>query len=143
MKLELKRKFRDGEILDGILCVNGKRLCDTSENGYSALPPGTYQVERRYCKHYCQHRPVIVIDRNACCDDCPQIGNEVFLNTVLPVYCPQIKMGNGIHNRHDGSVIIGKRVVPGVIKLPAVPYEKLTERMRKLAPGSAITLQIK
>ena len=141
MKLELTRTYRKGEILDGELRVNGLLLCDTSENSYYAIEPGTYTVMRINCKQYCQYMPVIMIKGNssgregnklACCADCTAIG-ETFLNTALPTYCPQIKMGNGIHNRRDGSIIIGTRIVPGAIKLSAAPFEKLMERMRKLS----------
>lgn len=151
MKLEIMRTYRKGEILDGQMRVNGQLLCDTSENSYYAIEPGTYTVMRIYCKQYCQYMPVIMIKGNssgyegnkpACCANCTAIG-ETFLNTALPTYCPQIKMGNGIHNRRDGSIIIGTRIVPGAIKQSAVPFEKLLERIRKLSSREkVITLTV-
>ena len=151
MKLELIRTYRNGEILDGELRVNKHFLGDTSENGLYAVEPGTYFVARVYCRQYCQYMPVILTDSHATgcpdkglphCKECPAIA-ETFLNTVLPTYCPQIKMGNGIHNRRDGSIIIGTRIVPGAIKLSAVPFENLMERLRKLSSRkSIITLNI-
>lgn len=152
MELELIRKYRDRDILDGILKMNGRVLCDTSENAYYALKPGRYPIERRYCPQYNQHVPLVRMPVNdgekdgmrcVCCAACLPL-RENNINTPLPGYCPQIKMGNGIHNRRDGSIIIGTRIAPGALKEPALPYGKLTERLRKLASrGTDVTLIIR
>lgn len=76
------------------------------------------------------------------CSACPKLP-FVCNNTTLPCHCPQIKAGNGIYNRKDGSIIVGKYIVPGCLSHPKEPFENLCERLRKLdGRGAEITLTI-
>lgn len=151
MILELKRSYRRAGILDGVLYVNGEPEFDTSENAAHALPPGPYRLDRRPCRQYGIVKAVLLVQgiaeaaaagEPAECAHCPKL-NEVYLNTNLPVFCPQIKMGNGIHGRTDGSILIGTRIVPGVLKPEPNLFASLHERIRKeIARGAEITLVI-
>jgi len=147
MHIELIRFHKSKESLDGKLLVDGQKLCDTSECQEGALKAGHYQIVRHFCKQYNRFVPLIFPltdkpDPESFCQACPK-QKYVSNNTTLPIYCPQLKMGNGIHNRNDGSIIMGTRIVPGCLKLPREPYENLSERIRKIAGrGNEITLSI-
>lgn len=64
-------------------------------------------------------------------------------NTVLPIVCPMIKMGNGVRGRTDGSIIVGERLgklrqegqpyapVWGTMMHPKAAYDHIFERVRK------------
>jgi len=156
MQLDLIRYYRKGDTIDGKLLVDGQKLCDTSECQEGALKAGRYQVVRHFCKQYNRFVPLIVNPEDlkpsetgeamkpfeTFCVACPK-QKYVSNNTTLPIYCPQLKMGNGIHNRNDGSIIMGTRIVPGCLKLPREPYENLMERIRKISGrGNEVTLSI-
>ena len=49
----------------------------------------------------------------AACTNCCRL-DFVGANTRLPRFCPQIKAGNGIHNRWDGSILVGSLTDPNV-----------------------------
>jgi len=163
MHIDLIRYYRKGETIDGILRVDGQKQCDTSENATTALPAGQYIIVRHFCKQYNRFVPLIT-ERQASsvktkpletseatetlkpfetgCSECEKL-HCVSNNTNMPIFCPQLKMGNGIHNRTDGSIILGTRIVPGCLKLPREPYENLSERIRKISGrGNEITLTI-
>lgn len=162
MNILLKRIRRTGVALDGELYIENIKLCDTAENIEGSLPAGTYTIVRHKCKQYARFVPVILpiiidkaksqitdsenIDTTAMqeqkCSNCkkhPFVCN----NTTLPCHCPQIKAGNGIYNRKDGSIIVGKYIAPGCLSHPKEPFENLCERLRKLdGRGAEITLTI-
>lgn len=148
MELKLIRIKHKAEFIDGILKVDGEKLCDTAENPITALPPGQYRILRVFCKQYNRFVPKVMLPTETpesishLCNTCPKIkgaGN----NTTLKCVCHQLKMGNGVHNRDDGSIILGTRICPGCLKLTREPYENLSERLRKLAGrGTEVTLNI-
>lgn len=148
MELQLIRTKHRGESLEGLLKVDGEKLCDTAENIVGSLPPGTYHIARHFCKQYNRFVPRILKpgetreQLETFCRACPKIKGASN-NTILKMYCPQLKMGNGIHHRDDGSIILGTTIVPGCLKDTREPYENLSERLRKLAGrGSEVTLTI-
>ena len=54
-----------------------------------------------------------------------------------------LKPGNGIHNRNDGSIILGTYIAPGCLKHPKRAFNALYERIRKSASrGHELTLEI-
>ena len=155
MQLDLIRTRHKGEKIDGQLLVDGQKLCDTSECREGALQPGTYQVIRHFCHQYNRYVPLIQVlsvkhvkrkapaQITSFCQACTK-QKYVTNNSVLPMYCPQLKMGNGIHGRNDGSIILGTRIIPGCLKHTREPYENLSERIRKISGrGNEITLTIK
>lgn len=64
------------------------------------------------------------------CESCAKL-EFVCNNTTLPVYCPQIKPGNGVFKRLDGSIIVGKYIVPGCLSHPKRAFDALYVRIRK------------
>lgn len=163
MNIELIRTNKSKESIDGILLVNGTKICDTAENAITALPAGNYRIARHFCKQYNRFVPLIVEnqasgsraeedakckvlsvkpDAPAHCTSCRK-RRMVTNNTCLPHRCPQFCPGNGIHNRTDGVIILGTLIVPGCMKSPREPYENLMERIRKsIDRGHDITLTI-
>lgn len=160
MNIVLKRIRRTGVALDGELYIEDIKLCDTAENIKCSLPAGTYTIVRQKCKQYARFVPLILVDSlssnvdcnnsidnrqssiNAKCSNCKKL-ELVCNNTTLPCHCPQIKAGNGIYNRKDGSIIVGKYLAPGCLSHPKEPFENLCERLRKLdGRGAEITLTI-
>jgi hypothetical protein len=86
-----------------------------------------------------------VLNPNAPCDRCPRSlnPNPSSLNFVLPCYCPMLKPGNGVHNRLDGSILVGKFNTWGAIIHPKDAFDPLYERIRKsLSRGNQVTLTV-
>ena len=164
MNITITRKSRNAEALDGILSIDGFKLCDTAEHCATALAEGTYRIVRHKCKQYGRKmlrleaatlsNPVrsagvtkqeseFWLEASTRCDHCPKL-EFVCNNTTMPIYCPMLKPGNGIYNRADGSIIVGTYIAPGCLKNSKEPFESLCERIRKLSSrGSEISLTIK
>ena len=146
MTLTITHTQMTAHACDGVLYIDGQRLCDTTENVSTALHPGVYTILRHYCRQYGRHVPLITGSpgHNAAlrCTCCPR-GGEHYGNTLLPTCCPQLKMGNGVHGRTDGSVLMGTLIVPGCMKHTRTPYGLLSERLRKASGrGVAVTLVV-
>ena len=141
MIIQIKRIFVKGEVTEGHLRIDGLQVCDTLENTFTCLSLGDYSVTLVKCKQY--HRKMIIIgEQNDACEDCPRL-KEVYSNTLLPRHCPMIKPGNGIHGRHDGSILVGTRSCLGCIIHPKPAFDSLYERIRKnLERGREVTLVI-
>ena len=144
MTLTLVHTQLTTDTCDGVLYVDGQKLCETSEHASRALRPGVYAVLRHYCRQYGRHVPLILEhptqDVLLRCRRCGK-GGELYANTLLPVCCPQLKMGNGVHRRTDGSVLMGTLVVPGCMKHTRTPYGLLSERLRK-ASGRVVAVTL-
>ena len=73
----------------------------------------------------------------AACTSCCRL-DFVGANTCLPRFCPQIKAGNGIHNRWDGSILVGSLTDPndptrnchGCLLHPQAAFDNLFDRIR-------------
>ena len=129
MIIQIKRIFVKGEVTEGHLRIDGLQVCDTLENTFTCLSLGEYSVTLVKCKQY--HRKMIIIgDHNDACENCAQL-KEVYSNTLMPRHCPMIKPGNGIHGRHDGSILVGTRSSFGCIIHPKTAFDTLYERIRK------------
>lgn len=153
MQIILYRTHRTADSVDGKLMIANEKICDTAENTLTCLPEGTYNVLIHRCKHYRRKMPVILVDESLRvqkfkssshsdenieplnieplnCSACPSMaycGN----NTTLPKYCPMIKIGNGVHKRDDGSIIIGERITWGCMKHPVEHFNRLIDRLDK------------
>ena len=148
MKIHLQRTLTKGEICEGLLRIDGTTICNTLENAQSALPAGTYQVYLHKCHQY--RRKMLLLSpltpgldsptpHCAKCKPCP----EVTLNTILPTRCPMLKPGNGIHGRHDGSILVGNTPCPGLITQPRATFSALYDRLRMTYQrGGQVTLEI-
>ena len=138
-----------GEAINGKLHFDGQCICDTVENRLTALPAGDYRLVRHYCKQYARFMPVVVkaesgawVQLETRCAQC-EPREDVSLNTLMPCVCPMLKPGNGVHNRHDGSIILGTALVPGCLKHPLDTFYPLAERIRKaIKRKTVISLKI-
>lgn len=145
MKITIKRIRIRPETIDGHLYIDGQKICDTAENANGALPKGEYPVSIVYCKQY--KRKVLRLkplssSLSSSCEACEQL-NWVFYDTTLPVYCPMLKIGNGVYNRPDGSIIVGTHIVPGCVLRSKDAYDPLYQRIRKsIQRGNQVILRI-
>lgn len=170
MNIVIKRIRVRPETIDGHLYIDGTKICDTAECATKALPEGEYQIHIHHCKQY--KRKVLVLSpveglclegttakrsvtgdevsgqwngRPICLEDstkCPK-QKWVFYDTTLPCYCPMLKIGNGVYNRPDGSIIVGKYLVPGCVLHSKDAYAPLFQRIRKsIERGNSVTLKI-
>lgn len=141
MNIELRRYRIKPETTDGQIYIDGQKVCDCAEHTPTCLSPGTYPILIHRCKHYRRKMPCILIG-NLQCGKCPKMdycGN----NSTLPRYCPQIKIGNGVYKRTDGSIIIGEYLVPGCLTHPIEHFNRLIDRLDKAQNrGESITLTI-
>lgn len=158
MNIVLKRIRRTGFAIDGEIYIDNTKLCDTAENLSGSLRAGTYTIVRHKCKQYARFIPLIdaeglhdrldnpdLLEFTALDAKCMKCKKKPYVsaNSPLPCHCLQIKAGNGIHNRKDGSIIVGKYLVPGCLTDCREPFENICERLRKLVEREAeVTLTI-
>ena len=141
MNIVIKRLFTKGEYTHGSLSIDGTRICSTLENANTLVPSGDYVISLIKCKQY--SRKMICLHGSAPCSQCPKL-KLVCSNSTLPCWCPQIKPGNGVHNRLDGSIIVGVYNCPGSIIKPRDIFDALYERIRKsISRGNKVILCVK
>lgn len=141
MNIVIKRLFTKGEYTHGSLSIDGTKICSTLENANALVPSGNYQISLIKCKQY--SRKMLCLNANAPCSKCPK-QKFVCNNSTLPCYCPMLKPGNGVHNRHDGSIIVGVYNCPGSIIKPRDIFDALYERIRKsISRGNKVILCVK
>ena len=148
MNITLQRISVKGEITEGHLRIDGFTICDTLENSRSCLSSGIYAIRIMKCK---QHRRNVIcveslgdeVTQNDKCHKC-KLKELVFSNTPMPRFCPQIKPGNGVYGRRDGSIIVGSRALFGCIISPRSAFDLLYERIRKnIERGKCVSLKIR
>ena len=140
MNIILKRTKVRGEYTHGHLTIDSTRICHTLENTHSRVPAGQYSIRLVKCKQYSRKMPCLI--PNAPCSMCPK-RKFVYNNTTLPCYCPMLKPGNGVHNRLDGSILVGKYNCLNNLIHPREAFDPLFERIRKaLSRGNKVTLTV-
>ena len=140
MKVMINRTLTRGEYTHGRLSIDGNHICDTLENSTSCVPAGEYVITLLKCKQY--SRKMLCLNPSAPCLQCPKL-HFVCMNSTLPCYCPQIKPGNGVHNRLDGSLLVGRYNCLGSLIHPKDAFDSLYERIRKsISRGNVVTLTI-
>ena len=140
MNIVIKRLFTRGEYTHGSLSIDGTRICSTLENANALVPSGDYVISLLKCKQY--SRKMICLHGSAPCSQCPKL-KFVCTNTTLPCWCPQIKPGNGVHNRLDGSILVGKYNCLNSLIHPRDAFDPLYERIRKsISRGNQVKLII-
>ena len=121
MNIIIKRTQSIKHFVEGHLYIDEKLICDTLENSRSCLSSGIYAIRITKCK----------------------LKALVFNNTVMPQFCGQIKVGNGVYSRHDGSIIVGALAAPGCIVSPRSAFDLFYERFRKnIERGKCVSLKI-
>ena len=140
MNIVITRTLIKGEYTHGHLTIDGLRICDTLENSNALAPAGNYTLTLTKCKQY--SRKMVLLNSNAPCDLCKKLP-FVSNNSVLPCYCPMLKLGNGVHNRLDGSILVGTYNCLGSIIHPKSSFDALYERIRKsLSRRNQVQLKI-
>lgn len=174
MNILIKRYRKRPETIDGHLYIFGAKICDTAENATRALPEGDYQIHIHHCKQYKRKVLCLSPVKGLClegttakrsvtgdavsglrtksesclegstkCESCEQL-QWVFYDTTLPCYCPQLKIGNGVYNRPDGSIIVGKYLIPGCVLHSKDAYDPLCQRIREsIERGNQVFVTIK
>ena len=140
MNIELRRYRIKTDTIDGQIFIDGAKVCDCAENAHHCLPPGEYQIIVHKCRHHARKMPVILpMSDCSACPKLPYVGN----NTSMPCKCIQICPGNGVYNRTDGAILVGKYIAPGCLSHPKSAFDNLYDRIRKNAErGNEITLTI-
>ncbi len=139
-----------GEYCEGYISIDGTRICSTLENNDYKVPSGEYIIRLVKCKHHARQMPVLLpqpstLNSQPLCSMCPKALNSdpSSLNLTLPCYCPMLKPGNGVHNRHDGSILIGEYNCPNSLIHPKTVFEPLYERIRKsISRGNQVLLSV-
>ena len=140
MKIVITRLFTKGEYTHGSLSIDGNKICSTLENANALVPSGNYLISLIKCKQYARKMPCL--NANAPCDLCPKL-KLVCTNSTMPCYCPMLKPGNGIHNRLDGSILVGDYNCLGSLIHTNTTFDPLYERLRKsLSRGNQVSLII-
>ena len=122
MNIIIKRTQSIKHFVEGHLYIDENLICDTFENSRSCLSSGIYAIRITKCK----------------------LKALVFNNTVMPQFCGQIKVGNGVYSRHDGSIIVGALAAPGCIVSPRSAFDLFYERFRKnIERWKCVSLEIK
>ena len=144
MNILLNRIRTKGEFTEGYLSIDGVQICSTLENSNAQAPAGDYPITLIKCKQHARKMPCL--NPNPPCTQCKKSlnSNPSSLNHTLPCWCPMIKPGNGVHNRLDGSIIIGVYNCLGSIIHPKASFDALYERIRKsISRGNIVTLTIR
>jgi hypothetical protein len=132
------------------LSIDGTRICSTLENANALVPSGDYQISLIRCKQYSRKMPILDLlnlkleswNLKLCCAECKKLP-FVYTNSTLPCWCPQIKPGNGVHNRLDGSILVGKYHCVNCLLHPKSAFDTLYERIRKsISRGNQVVLTI-
>lgn len=143
MNIVITRLFTKGEYTHGSLSIDGNKICSTLENANALVPSGHYPITLIKCKHH--GRKMLCLNAQAPCAKCPKSlnPNPSSLNLTLPCYCPMLKPGNGVHNRLDGSILVGKYNCLGSLIHPKTTFDPLYERIRKsISRGHEVKLSI-
>lgn len=106
MVIEIKRCCRSPYGVDGVLTINGRTICATVEHPLNHLPEGSYLVE-------------LTVNREA--------GRRM---PTLPQGAT-IRAGNGAMTLRDGSIIVGRQHIPGVVVRSGEEFGRLFERIEK------------
>lgn len=121
MNIELRRIRYRPVTIDGQIWIEGEKVCDCAENAKHALPAGTYGVRLKKSKKYGRKMPSLIADRSSL-----------------------IAIGNGVYALHEGSIIVGKHIVPGCLSHSKHAFDALYQRIRKnIERGKAVNLIIK
>lgn len=140
MIISLTRDYTKGEYTHGHLTIDGVRICSTLENSNAQVPVGEYVITLLKCKQY--SRKMLCLNPNAPCKKCKKL-QYVCMNSTLPCWCPMLKPGNGIHDRFDGSILVGQYQCLNSLLHPKKVFDTLYQRIRKsISRGNKVTLKI-
>ena len=122
--------------LDGKITIDGIKICDTVENRNIHLKAGTYIIKFERCEQHKRKMPVVILHKEKSCTKCT-LKDFVSINTPMPCLCPQITVGNGMHNRKDCAIIVGKRLCAGVLIHTVEAFHELYEYILKYSKANS------
>lgn len=119
--------------VDSTLSINGQRVCDTCEHPDKYLTTGTYRVIIERNKELRRKVPYLL----------PVETSETLKPFETPTNAPFIRIGNGPFKLLDGSIIVGKSPLTGLLIHSAEHFNRLIDRLDKAKNrGDQITLTI-
>ena len=119
--------------VDGILNINGHRICDTCEHPTNHIATGTYNVRLELNKSLKRKVPFLF-----------QQSTGASKVKPLDSKYPFITIGNGTFKLTNGCIIIGERILSGVLIHSSRHFAKLIDRLEKtLIRGDTITIKVK
>lgn len=129
MKIKIIRYQIKGECCDAHLYIDNRYVCDCAENACHRVPQGPYEVE--LCYHAAVQRKV------------PMLFPKGAVALAWESPYPVITMGNGVHALRNGEIIVGTRLVPGVVIRSREAFQPLYDcvNMSKRR-GNKVTVQI-
>lgn len=115
MNIFINRRAHTRYGVDGQLSINGSVICDTCEHPHLHLPEGMYRVEIRHNRRLRRKVPTLMAD---------DVRRSAF---------PIIGIGNGPFLLTDGSIIVGHRLMKGVLTHSSAVFAHLIDRLDKVA----------
>lgn len=106
MLIEIKRYRYSPYGVDGMLIINGRTICATLEHPRNYLPAGSCPLELAMDRKLCRRLPTTPSGA-----------------TIRP--------GNGPFTLKNGSIIIGKEYIPGLVIKSSHTFDRLYERIEK------------
>ena len=106
MVIEIKRYRYSPYGVDGMVIINGRTICASVEHPHNYLPAGCYPVTLSTDKALRRRMPTL-----------PQGAT--------------IRAGNGAMTLRDGSIIVGRQHIPGVLVRSGEEFGRLFERIEK------------
>lgn len=130
MLIKVIRYRKRPDTIDGEIYIDGQKICDCAENTKTAIKAGTYPVVITKCHQHARKQPCIIVNGSPKCSTCKKL-ESVSNNSNMPQFCPQICQGNGVYNRTDGAIIVGKYLAPGCLTHPREAFADFYDRIRK------------
>ncbi len=116
MELTIKRLKHSLWGVDGELWIDNRRVCDICEHPVLHLPPGRYNIKVEYCQVLRRKAPVIETEL-------PPTNNGKNQ--------PIIGIGNGPMALQDGTILVGRHYLDGVLMISHDTFAKLIDRLDK------------
>ena len=124
VQIIIKRYKKRKGAMDGVLFLENKRFCDTTEHSTTCLPAGKYKIRVKMERHLQRYAPKIY----------PMRGKK---------QQGIIKPGNGVYTLTDGSILVGKYQASGLCIHSATTLDRLVRRLRRATKqGGKISLNI-
>ena len=129
MNIEIRRKRIIGAACDGELWVDGMKACDTAEHARHLTAQGRYHMELRKNKDKDRRVPTLVVDDKGIRGRRPRAA------------C--LKVGNGIYRLRQGEILVGRRLMPGVVLRSTEAFDLLYARIDKaLLRGREVCVRV-
>ena len=146
------------DLIGGKIMIGEEEICDTLENiaNTTFLPPGRYSIGKHICP--ATQRKALLLKAKSHTEECDKTkGQEAFgkaskcldkhleawqafrqdqerevtTHTLLPCLCPRIVAVNGVANRTDGIVAVGRSSLrtPELMLQSQENFERLAKRI--------------